>query len=85
MTSRAVALLGDFVVGVSSRLSFMRLLCDLSTVIPFSRRITYGADVCSSDVIYSCYKVSVNGDAAVLNIGENGMGIFLMVPRVRIS
>ena len=63
----------------------MRSSYDLSTVVPFPRRITYGGDVCSSDVIDSCSKVPVNGDAAVLSIGDNGMGIFLIVPRVGIS
>ena len=82
MPSRAVEFLGDLGVEASSRLSFMRPSYDLSTVVPFPRRITYGGDVCSSDVIDSCYKVSVNGDAAVLSIGDTGMGIFLMVPRV---
>ena len=63
----------------------MILSYDLSTVIIFSRRITYGGDVFSSDVIDSCSKVSVTGDAAVLNIGDNGMGIFFMVLRFGIS
>ena len=62
----------------------MRLFYDLLTLIPLSRRITYGGDVCSSDVIDYCYKVSGNGDAAVINIGDNGMEILLMVPRVGI-
>ena len=57
---------------------------DFSTVVPWSRRITYGGDVFSSDVINSCSKVTVNGDAAVISIGDNCMGIFLMVPRVSI-
>ena len=59
----------------------MRSSYDRSTVVPFSRRITYWGDVCSSDVIDSCSKVSVDGDAAVLSIGDTGMGIFLMVTR----
>ena len=54
-------------------------------MIPLSRRITYGGDVGSSDVIDYCYKVSVNGDATVLSIGDNGIGILLMVPQVGIS
>ena len=33
-------------------------------------------------LIDSCSKVSADGDATVLSIGDNGMGIFLMVPRV---
>ena len=57
---------------------------DISIVVPLSRRITYGGDVCSYGVIDSCYEVSVNGAAAVLSIGDNGMGIFLMVPPVGI-
>ena len=84
MPSRAVDLLGDLGVEVSSRISFMRSLYDLLAVIPLYRRITYVGDVCSSDVIDYCSKVSVHGDATVLNIGDNGMGIFLMVPRVGI-
>ena len=80
MPSRAAAFLGDLGVEVSSRLSVMRSSYDLSNLVPFSRRITYGVYVCSSDVIDSCSKVSVNGDAEVLSIGDTGMGIFLMVP-----
>ena len=56
----------------------MRLTYDLSTVVPFSRIITYGVDVCSYDVIDSCSKGSVDGDAAVLSIGDTGMGILLI-------
>ena len=59
----------------------MRSSYDLSTVVPESRRITYGGDSCSSDVMESCSKGSVDGDAAVLSIGDTGMGIFFMVPR----
>ena len=82
MPSRATALLGDLGSEVSSRLSFMRSSYDISTVVPLSRRITYGGDVFSSDVIELCSKGSVDGDAAVLSIGDTGMGILLMVPRV---
>ena len=85
MPSRAAALLGDLGGEVSSRLSFMRFSYDLSTVVPLFRRITYGGDFFSSDVIESCSKGSVGGDAAVLSIGDNGMGIFLMAPRVGVS
>ena len=85
MPSRAAALIGDWGGEVSSRLSFMRLTYDLSTVVPFSRIITYGVDVCSSDVIDLCSKGSVDGDAAVLVIGYTVMGIFLMVPEVGVS
>ena len=70
---------------VSSRLPFIRLSYDLSTVVTLSRRITYGDDFCSSGVIHSCSKVSVDGDAAILSIGDTGVGIFLMVPRVGVS
>ena len=63
----------------------MRLLYNCLTVIPFSRRITYGGDFGSSDVMDSCSKYSGTGDAAVINIGDNGIRIFLMVPRVGIS
>ena len=85
MPSRAAALLGYLGVEVSFRLSLMRSLYDRLTVMPLSRRITYVGDVYSSDVIDSCFKVSVTGEAAVFNIGYNGIGIFLMVPRVGIS
>ena len=85
MPSRAEAFLEDLGIELSSRLSLTRSSYDRSTVIPLSRRITYGGDVCSSDVIDSCSKVSGTGDAAVFNIGDNGIGIFLMVPRVGIS
>ena len=44
MTSRAMALLGDLGGEVSSQLSFMRSSYDISTVVPESRRITYGGD-----------------------------------------
>ena len=59
----------------------MRSSYDLSTVVPESRRITYGGDFCSPDVIELCSKGSVHGDAAFLSIGYTGMGIFLMVPQ----
>ena len=79
-----MALLGDLGVEVSSQLSFMRSSYDLLTVVTLSSRITYGGDVCSSNVIDSCSKVSVDGDATVLSIGETGMGILLLVPQVGI-
>ena len=63
----------------------MRFSYDRSTVIPLSSRITYGGDFGSSDVMDSCSKSSGTGDAAVFNIGDNGIRIFLMVPRVGIS
>ena len=75
-------MLGDLEVEVSVRLSFMRLSHDISTVVPLSSRITYEGDVCSYDVIDSCYKVSVDGDAKVFSIGDTGMVIFWMVPQV---
>ena len=80
-----MALLGDLGVDVSSWVSLIRSSYDCSTVIPLYRRITYGGDVGSSDVIDSCSKFSGTGDVAVFNIGGNGIGIFLMVPRVGIS
>ena len=58
---------------------------DRLTVIPLSRRITNGGDFRSSDVMDSFSKSSGTGDAAVFNIGDNGIRIFLMVPRVGIS
>ena len=81
MPYRSAAFLGDLGVEVSSRVSLMRLSYVCSTVIPLSIRITYGGGVCSSGVIDSCSKVYGTGDAAVFNIGDNGIGIFLMVPR----
>ena len=63
----------------------MRSSYDRSTVMPLSRRLKYRGDGGSSDVIDSCSKSSGTGDAAVFNIGDNGIGIFLMVPRVGIS
>ena len=47
-------MLGDLGVDVSSRVSLMISLYDHSTVIQLSRRITYGGDLGSSDVIDSC-------------------------------
>ena len=82
---RDVAFLGYLRVYLSSQVSFMRSPYDRSTVIPVSTRITYGGDVGSFDVIDSCSKFSGTGDATVFNIGDNGIGIFLMVPRVGIS
>ena len=56
-----------------------------STVMPLSRRITYGGDPGSSYVIDSFSKSSGTGDATVFNIWDNGIRIILMVPRVGIS
>ena len=77
-------MIGDLGIEVSSRLSLMRFSYDLSTVITLSRRITYGGDVCSSDIIDYCSKISGTGDTTVFNIGDNGIGIFLIVPQVGI-
>ena len=85
MPSRAVEFLGDLGVEASSQISFMRPSYDLSTVVPESRIITYGGDFCSSDVIDSSSKGSVDGDAAGLSIGNAGIGILLMVPRASVS
>ena len=85
MPSRDATFLGDLGFDLLYQVSLMRSLYDRSTVIPLSRRITYGRGVGSSDVIDSSSKVSGTGDAAVFNIGDNGIGIFLMVPRVGIS
>ena len=82
ISSRAAALLGELGGEVLSRLSFMRSSYDISTVVPFSRRITYGGNFCSSGVMESCSKGSLGGYTAVLSIGDTGMRIFLMVPRV---
>ena len=50
----------------------MRSSYDRSTLISLSRRITYGGDVGSSDVIDSCSKSSGTGDTAVLILGIMG-------------
>ena len=85
MPSRAAALLGDLGVDLLSRVSLMISLYDRSTVIPLSRRITYGGDLGFSDVINSCSKSFGTGEATVFNIGDNGIRILLMVPQVGIS
>ena len=84
MPFRATTLLGDLRVDVSSRVSLMRSSYDCSTVMTLSRRITYVGDVGLSDVIDSCSKSSGTGDVAAFNIGDDGIGIFLMMPRVGI-
>ena len=53
MPSRATILLGDLGVDLSSQVSLMRLPYDCSTVILLYRRITYGGDFVSSDVMNS--------------------------------
>ena len=73
MPSRVAALLGDFGVDLSSRVSLMRSSCDSSTVIPLSRRITYGGGFGSSDAMDSCSKSSGTGDAEVLILGIMGL------------
>ena len=82
MPSRAAALISDLGGDLLSQLPFIRPSYDLSTVVTFSRRITYGGDFCLSDVFEFCSKGSVDRDAAVFIIGDTGIGIFLMVPRV---
>ena len=82
---RAAALLGDLVGEVSSQLSLMRSSYYFLTVVPDSRRKTYGGDSCVSDDMESLSKGSVDGDEAHLRIGDTGMGIFLMVPRDSVS
>ena len=79
MTYRAAALIVDFGGEVSSRLSLMRSSYDLSTVVPDSRRITYGGNSCVCDDMVSLSEGFVDGDAAHFRIGDTGMGIFLMV------
>ena len=81
MPSRAAVFLGDLGVEVSSRLSFMSSSYDISTVVTESRKITYGGDFFSSDVMQSCSTGSVDGDAGFFSIGDTGMGILLMVPQ----
>ena len=73
-------MLGDLEVEVSSRLSWIRSSYDLSTVVPESRRITYGGDYCVYDDLESLSECPVDGDAAHFRIGDTGMGIFFMVP-----
>ena len=73
-----MALLGDLGVEVSSLLSLMSLSYDFSTVVPESKRITYGGACCVSDDMESCSEGSMDGDAAHFRIGDTGMGIFLM-------
>ena len=81
MPSREVALLGDLGGELSYRLSLMRSSYDLLTVVPESRRITYGGDSCVSDDMESLSECSLDGDAVRFRIGDTGMEIFLMVPR----
>ena len=85
MPSRAAALLGDLGGEVSSQLSLIRYSYDLSTVVPESRRITYGGDCCVSDDMESCSKGSVDGYSAHFRISDTGMGISLMVQRAGAS
>ena len=80
INSRAAALLGELGGELSSRISLMRLSYDISTVVLEYRRITYGGDVFPSDDMELCSKGSVDGEGALLSIGDTGMGIFLMVP-----
>ena len=63
----------------------MRSPYDSSTVVPFSSRITYGYDFGSSALMDYFSKSSGTGDATVFNIGDNGIGIFLMMQWVGIS
>ena len=51
------------------------------TVVPESRRLTYGGDSCVSDEMELFYDCSMDGDAAHFSIGDTGMGVFLMVLR----
>ena len=55
MPCRAAVLLGYLGVDLSSRVSLIRSLYDRPNVIPLSRRITYGGDFGSSDVMDSCW------------------------------
>ena len=73
MPYRSAALLGDLGVYLSSQVPLMISSYDLLTVIPLSRRITYGGDLGSYDVINSCSKSSGTGDAAVFNLGIIGL------------
>ena len=77
----AAALLRELGVDLSSRVSLMRSSYYRLNVVPLSRRITYGGDFGSYDIMDSCSKYPRTSDAAVFNIGDNGIIIFLMVPR----
>ena len=85
MPSRAVVLLGDLGGELSYRLSLMRSSYDLLTVVPESRRITYGGDSCVSDDMESLYEVSLDGYSTHFSISDTGMGIFLIVPQAGAS
>ena len=85
MPSRASTFLGYLGFDLSSQVSLMRSSYYRSTVIPLYSRITYGGDFGSSGVMDYFSKSSGTGDAAVFNIGDNGIGIFLIFPRVGIS
>ena len=81
MPSSVEALLGDLGGKVSYQLSWMRLSYYFLTVVPESRRITYGGDSCVSDDMESLSEDSVDGYATHFRIGDTGMWTFLMVPR----
>ena len=83
--SRAVAFLGYLGCEVSYLLSFIRSSYDLSAVVPDSRIITYRVYLWFSDVMELFFKCSVDGDYAVLNIGDTSMVIFLMVTQSGVS
>ena len=85
MPSRAAALIGNLGEEVSSRLSWMRSSYYFSAVVPESRIITYGCESCVSDDMESLYECSADGDAEHFRIGDTGMVIFLMVPKVSVS
>ena len=85
MPSRAAALLGDLEGEESSRSAWMSLSYDFLTVVPESRRITYGGDSCVYDEMESLSGFSLDGDATHFSIDDTGMLILLMVTRAGAS
>ena len=79
--SRTEELIGDLEGETSSQPSWTRLSYDFLTVIPESRIIKYGFDSCVSDEMELLSDCSMYGDSAHSIIGDNGMGMLLMVPR----
>ena len=65
MPSIVEALLGDSGGKVSYQLSWMRWSYDFLSVVPESRRITYGGYSCVSDDMESLSECYADGDAAI--------------------
>ena len=78
-------MIGDLKGEALYRIAWMSSSYDLLTVVPESRRITYGGDSCVSDkmeLLSGCY---VDGGAENFSIGDTDVGILLMVPRAGAS